>query len=50
MDDLIAEVRAADTTEDAVVLLVARGIDRNWAWHFASIERGDSPGDLLDPI
>jgi hypothetical protein len=47
MADLIALVRNADSTDDAVALLVAEGIDEPWARNFAAIERGDSPGDLV---
>jgi hypothetical protein len=50
MADLAARVRAAATTEEAVALMVEEGIDESWAKWFCAVERGDHPGDLLDPI
>jgi hypothetical protein len=47
MADLIARVRAAATTDEAVALLVDEGADEPWARFFCAVERGDSPGDLV---
>jgi hypothetical protein len=47
MDDLIGRIRAAETTDVAVGILVDEGVDEAWARWFCAVERGDSPGDLV---